>query len=105
VLFKPLDLTARRTLANRQLTEAVGQRFQRQGIHVTFDEAVVNYVLDHGFDERAGLRKLARVIEREVLVPLADAAYQDTETKDKSLLVTVENGAIKIRNEKLETRN
>jgi len=106
VLFRSLDLTARRTLASRQLAEALGQRFQRQGIHVTFDESVVNYVLDKGSDEQAGARtrSVARIIEREVLVPLADVAYRDVEAKDKSLLVTVEDGAIKIRNEKLEER-
>ncbi len=103
VLFKPLDLAARRTLASRQLAEALGQRFQRQGIHVTFDESVVNYVLEKGFDEQAGTqtRDVARIIEREVLMPLADAAYRDAEAKDKSLLVTVEDGMIRIKGEKL----
>jgi ATP-dependent Clp protease ATP-binding subunit ClpC len=103
VLFRPLDLAARRTLASRQLAEAVGQRFQRQGIHVSFDDSVVNYVLDRGFDEQTGTHKLARVIEREVLVPLADAAYRNA-AKEKSLVVTVSDGVIQIRNEKSEEK-
>jgi len=91
-----LDLAARRVLASRHLTEALGQRFQRQGIQVTFDESVVNYVLDQGFDEQADARKLLRIIEREVLMPLADVAYQDIEAKNKSLTVTIEDGRVKV---------
>jgi len=96
VLFRSLDLAARRVLASRHLTEALGQRFQRQGIQVTFDESVVNYVLDQGFDEQADARKLFRIIEREVLMPLADVAYQDIEAKNKSLTVTIEDGRVKV---------
>jgi ATP-dependent Clp protease ATP-binding subunit ClpA len=111
VPFRPLDLEARRTLASRQLAEAVGQRFQRQGIHVTFDETVVDYVLNQGYTQRAArdeqtgvrTRSVARVIEREVLVPLADAAYRGPGAKERSFVVTVVDGAIQVRDREKET--
>jgi ATP-dependent Clp protease ATP-binding subunit ClpC len=105
VPFRPLDLEARRTLASRQLLEAVGHRFQRQGIHVTFDEAVVDHVLDRGYDEQTGARtrSVARVIEREVLVPLADAVYRGPGAKERSFVVTVVDGTIQVRDQEKET--
>jgi ATP-dependent Clp protease ATP-binding subunit ClpC len=76
VIFNPLSDGAIRQIARQKLEAIVRDRFARQRIGVSFDSQVIEYVATHGHDPRQGCRRLERVIQREVLEPLAEHMYR-----------------------------
>ena len=77
VPFAPLDEATARKVVRRQL-ELVRQRdglkFRR--VALTYDDAVVEHLLRHGFAPRYGARSLKRVIEETLLAPLSQQINQ-----------------------------
>lgn len=73
VPFSPLDEATARRIVVRQL-ELIRQRDGLKFRRVTFDagEDVVEHLLARGFEPRYGARSLKRVIERDLLAPLAE---------------------------------
>lgn len=73
VPFSPLDEATARRIVVRQL-ELIRQRDGLKFRRVTFDagEDVVEHLLSRGFEPRYGARSLKRVIERDLLAPLAE---------------------------------
>ena len=72
VTFRPLGPEAIRAIARREL-EAVGRRkgLVSDGVVIRWSDALVGHVAAVGFDARYGARPMQRVIEREVVAPLA----------------------------------
>jgi len=75
VPFAPLSPETVRQIASREL----GKICQRDGVRLRgmdldIPDNVVQYLAEKGYDPRYGARPLQRVIERELLVPLADGA-------------------------------
>ncbi|MDA1232785.1 MAG: AAA family ATPase, partial [Planctomycetota bacterium] len=72
VPFAPLDRTTARKVVERQLDiirQRDGLKYRRVTFNVTGE--VIDYLLQHGFESRYGARSLKRVMERELLAPLA----------------------------------
>lgn len=76
ILFRPLDEETARQIARLKLDHIVRHRFADEGIAITFDESVARYVVQQGFDPQLGARHLERVIQKEILEPLADETYR-----------------------------
>jgi ATP-dependent Clp protease ATP-binding subunit ClpC len=72
VTFQPLNSEAVKAIARREL-DAIAKRegLLRNGVTVAWSEALVERVAGIGFDLRYGARPLQRVVEREVVAPLA----------------------------------
>ena len=73
VPFAPLDRATARKVVERQL-ELIRQRDGLKYRRVTFavSDQVIDYLLEHGFEPRYGARSLKRVMERELLAPMAE---------------------------------
>ncbi|MEZ6033439.1 MAG: AAA family ATPase [Planctomycetaceae bacterium] len=72
VPFSPLDRTTARRVVERQLDlirQRDGLKYRRVNFKVS--AAVIDYLLEHGFEARYGARSLKRVMEKELLAPLA----------------------------------
>ncbi|MFM9963219.1 MAG: AAA family ATPase [Planctomycetaceae bacterium] len=73
VPFGPLDEVTARKIVERQfdlVRERDGLKFRRITLEVA--EGVVERLLERGFEPRYGARSLKRVLEQEVLAPLAE---------------------------------
>jgi ATP-dependent Clp protease ATP-binding subunit ClpB len=89
VVFEPLSDDTVLEIARTKLEEIVRQRFARQSIDVSFGPAVVRYIASRGYDARLGCRRLERVIQKEILEPLAERMYRSDWCDVRSIQVTV----------------
>ena len=73
VPFSPLGRATARKVVERQL-ELIRQRDGLKYRRVTFQVSneVIDYLLEHGFEPRYGARSLKRVMERDLLAPMAE---------------------------------
>ncbi len=72
VTFQPLKSEAVKAIALREL-DAIARRegLLRNGVRVTWSNALIECLAGIGFDPRYGARPLQRAVEREVVAPLA----------------------------------
>jgi len=100
VVFYPLSDEAVLAIAKHKLDAIVRHRFARQEIEVTFDPEVVQYIAARGYDPRLGCRRLERVIQKEILEPLAEQTFRADWQDVRSVAVTVKDDQVVIhRNE------
>lgn len=86
VRLNALSTETIREIARLELDQAF-DRFSQNGWHIEFDEEIVIWIADSGYDPRYGARHLQRNIERQVL-PLLTAA------QSKQVRLEVRNQAI-----------
>jgi len=94
VVFHPLTESDVRQIVRQKLDSIVRARFQQQGIEVTFADAVIDLVVQRGFDARLGGRHLERTIQKEVLEPLAAETYRPEWADVSQVKVALQNGQI-----------
>lgn len=94
VVFHPLSETDVRAIVRLKLDSIVRARFAEQGIAVTFDDTVIDFVVSRGFDARLGGRHLERTIQKEVLEPLAAETYKPEWADVTQVKVTLQEGQI-----------
>ncbi len=70
IIFNPLGKEEIRRIVDIQLSE-VNQRLKEKDLKLEYSEKAKNYLAEKGFDPDYGARPLKRVIQREVLDPLA----------------------------------
>lgn len=70
VIFNNLEAAQIRSIVEVQLTD-VKKRLNEKKITLSFSDAALSYLAERGFDPVYGARPLKRVIQREVLNPLA----------------------------------
>lgn len=72
VVFKPLDDSAVRQIARRELGDVLMREgLVRRNVLVEIDDNVIDLLAEHGFNATYGARPLKRAIERLVVLPLA----------------------------------
>jgi energy-coupling factor transporter ATP-binding protein EcfA2 len=72
VVFQPLDQTAMRKIAGREIGDVLlRQGLVRRNVLVEIDPGVLDLLVEHGFTASYGARPLKRAIERLVVLPLA----------------------------------
>jgi ATP-dependent Clp protease ATP-binding subunit ClpC len=97
VVFGPLDQATAHQIARLKLEKIVRDRFAGKGMEIVFDDAVVDYVLAEGFDQRLGARHLERVIQRQILEPLAEETYKPDWEQTVRITVFVDEDRIQFR--------
>ena len=70
IIFNPLGKEEIKRIVDIQLSE-VNQRLKEKDLKLEYSEKAKNYLAEKGFDPDYGARPLKRVIQREVLDPLA----------------------------------
>lgn len=76
VIFGPLSDQTVREIARTKLEQIVHGRFKRHDIQISFAPQVVEHIVKEGYDPRLGCRRLERVIQKQVLEPLAEQMYR-----------------------------
>ena len=95
--FRPLTPEVVLDIARRQI-DLLRQRdgFRLRPVEVDVAPAVTEYLAGKGYDVRYGARPLKRVIERELLAPLADAMAQYSHSVPIVAQVSVANDGLHI---------
>jgi len=70
IIFNPLEKEEIKRIVDIQFSE-VNQRLKEKDLKLEYSEKAKNYLAERGFDPDYGARPLKRVIQREVLDPLA----------------------------------
>ncbi len=99
VLFHPLDVATAGEIARLKLDHIVRRRFADEGIAIVFEPPIVDYVVRRGFDPQLGARRLERVIQKEVLEPLAAETFRPDWNDATRVTVRIENDHITFNKE------
>lgn len=70
IVFRPLTREHAREIVVRELDQTF-ERMREHGYEITYDETVVDLVLEQGYSREYGARELHRTIQRVVLRPLS----------------------------------
>ena len=98
--FNALDKTSVRCIVIKELN-ALNSRegMMKKSIRLVWTDRVVNHVVQVGFDSRFGARPLQRVIEKEIVTPLALHLNDNPQLRDTQITVDFDsaNGRMFVR--------
>jgi ATP-dependent Clp protease ATP-binding subunit ClpC len=97
VSFSALDKQSVRLIAIKELN-ALNSRegMMKRNIRLAWTDRVVDHVVKLGFDSRLGARPLQRVIEREIVTPLALHLNQHPHLRDTEITLDLDAGSASI---------
>jgi ATP-dependent Clp protease ATP-binding subunit ClpC len=93
LVFRELGPTEAREIARRQLAE-LAQRLRRRGHRIGFAKSLADWVGEKGYAPESGAREIRRVIQREIVTPLAEDL---TSGKRAHVLVGLRGGKLALR--------
>jgi len=95
--FAPLDETSALRIAEREI-ERVKTRdgIRYRGVTIKVRDGVARHFAHRGYDPRYGARPLKRVIERELLVPLAEILNHRKDDEPVQVNLWMENDELKL---------
>lgn len=88
IVFLPLTSEEIKQIARLSLTKLT-KNLQRQGLEMRFSEAVLDLLVDQGYDPQFGARPLKRVIETLVTNPLSKAIIAEKFTEGNTIYAYV----------------
>ena len=93
VTFRPLQPGSVRAITRREL-DAIGQRegLLRTGTTIRWSDMLIERIVAIGFDARYGARPMQRVIEREVVAPLAKWLLENPQGEGKTIVADWNEG-------------
>jgi ATP-dependent Clp protease ATP-binding subunit ClpC len=94
VVFDPLQDSEILQISRQKLDTIVRDRFARQGVRIAFEAGVVAHIASIGYEPRQGCRRLERVIQKELLEPLAEQMYRPEWQGLNAVLVRAQDGRI-----------
>lgn len=90
VYFHPLDKDTQGMIVTRMLQQ-LEQHLEKQGILISFTEAIERYILDQAFSKEYGARPLKRFIQKEIETFIAKALIQGKITPKVPVTLDVKN--------------
>lgn len=96
IRFHPLSRESIRAIVRKFLAEA-GDRLRKRGVGLKADEKAVDWLADHGFDEKLGARPLERLIRDEILAKLADLLLSGSGVSGKTVAVSAGESGIVLK--------
>ncbi|QDG50048.1 ATP-dependent Clp protease ATP-binding subunit [Persicimonas caeni] len=98
--FRSLGHPTARKLVERALEEAFSREgLARRNIQVNATEAVIDYLIRTGFDERYGARPLRQAVENHITAKLADYLSSAGNLKGQRLVFEMVDGVPELRRE------
>ncbi|MGB4834216.1 MAG: ATP-dependent chaperone ClpB [Candidatus Moraniibacteriota bacterium] len=93
IIFHPISKETLRVIVDLQLS-AVARRLMERDIRVSFDQVVRDFLAERGFDPLYGARPLKRVIQNDVLDPLALEMVEGKIKPGDAVSISVKKGQI-----------
>ena len=98
VPFRRLDLADMRRIVDLEIDKARSRTgLKRRGLRLEVSDAARGELAARGLDPRRGARPLVRVIEEQVITPLAARMAADASLANRTIFVDVREGAIVVR--------
>ena len=102
ILFQPLSREAARRIVQQKLSATLARIFEGVGgpaeaalaRPVTYDPAVIDYLVERGFSAEWGARHVERAIEEELLAPLARQTFRADWPDVRAVHITVGDGKL-----------
>ncbi len=89
IQFQALDTQVIRGVVDKFLTQLQAQLDDKR-VHLHVDTAAVDWLAEHGYDEKMGARPMARLIQEEIKKPLAEQVlFGELSAKGGDVRVTV----------------
>jgi len=105
--FNRLDDLVKRKIVIKFVQDFTDQLTEK-GISLHIDEASVDYILEHGFDEKMGARPVARTVDKLLRVPISKELVVDNTLKGCKIKVRVNKHGLLlkiVRNNNDESRS
>ncbi len=93
VVFDPLGKEELTKITHIMLSD-IEKNLREKKLYVTFTDALVEYLIENGFDEKFGARPLRRLIEREVEDKIADLFISGELLAGESFTADYQNGEV-----------
>ena len=92
--LRPEDVREIATLELRLIAEREG--LAERNLKLTWDEPLVAWLAERGYDRRYGARPLQRLIEEAVMTPLARARAQIPDARNESLHLQLDGDEVTV---------
>ncbi len=96
ITFKSLEDSQLKQIVEILLKETISI-VKAQGIEITYDDKVIDYLVEKGYQPEYGARPLKRTIQKEIENPLADSMLSGGFKKGDILNISVKEGKIEIK--------
>lgn len=91
IVFQPLQGESIKKVVRLQMQD-LERRLEENGLHISYDEPVLDKLVELGFDPKLGARPIKRTIRRELENPLAEWLLQGKASAGDALVVSVGQG-------------
>ena len=98
VCFNKLSKENFRGIAGIMMGE-LRQSLEDRGLNLTWDESVIDYLVEKSYSETYGARNLRRTIQRELEDPIAEKIIDSFEAPISTITVHAENGEVSVQAE------
>ena len=95
VCFNKLSKENFRGIAGIMLGE-LRQSLEDRGLNLTWDQGVIDYLVEKSYSETYGARNLRRTIQRELEDPIAEKIIDSFESPISSITLHAENGTVTV---------
>jgi len=97
VMFTPLNIAEVREIVELQMN-ALKTRLEKKGIHVQFNDKVIDYLSDKGYEPQFGARPIKRVIQRIVLNQLSKMILSGGVKSNTNILIDADGNGLVFNN-------
>ncbi|MGL4411166.1 MAG: ATP-dependent chaperone ClpB [Bacteroidales bacterium] len=97
IMFTPLTLSEIRDVVYIQIN-GIQKMLCHNGMRIDFDDSVLDYLANEGYDPQFGARPVKRVIQRQLLNELSKAILSGVIDKDRNIYVTIHDGVLTFAN-------
>ena len=98
VCFNKLSKENFRGIAGIMMGE-LRQSLEDRGLNLTWDESVIDYLVEKSYSETYGARNLRRTIQRELEDPIAEKIIDSFEAPISTIIISTENGEVSVQAE------
>ena len=98
VCFNKLSKENFRGIAGIMMGE-LRQSLEDRGLNLTWDESVIDYLVEKSYSETYGARNLRRTIQRELEDPIAEKIIDSFEAPISTITIHAENGEVSVQAE------
>ncbi len=96
IIFHPLHREAIEQIVKLQIDEVVARLMSNKRIEVVYTPDVLHYLAQRGYDPTFGARPLRRLIQRDILDPLALEIVKGNVKENETVHIAIENDAVKL---------
>ena len=97
VMFRPLSRESIARIAELNIKKEQ-KKLKENGIEMTFDPSVLDFIVEHGYQPEYGGRPVKRAITDYILDPLSGELVDGTVTRGSVINVSVQNGKVTFTN-------